>query len=294
MTARSNLLTAEAAARAKELEFFARTRVEGFLKGQNWSRRKGASTEFLQHRAYMPGDDLRRLDWRVFARTDRLVTREYEEFTNLDAVLALDTSGSMGYAGEAMSKIEFARHCAAMLAYLLNLQNDRFGFAALSARVTDFLAPSNGKRHLAELFRRMVSAAPAGETDMGACGAELLRRAGRKSVFVVFSDCFQEPAGLCRGLGMLRQQGHDVLVLHVFDPSETDLVFPGFTLFRDLETGQLDGADPMELREAYRDVCRAHSQALKDGLNSYGVEFAPLPVTAEWDVALAELLMRRR
>jgi len=137
-----HLLTPDAAALAKELEFFARTRVEGFLKGQNWSWRKGTSTEFLQHRAYVPGDDLRRLDWRVYARSDRLITREYEEFTNLDAVLTIDASGSMAYAGRGMSKIDFVRRCAAMLAYLLNAQNDSFGLAVVGERLDDYLRPS--------------------------------------------------------------------------------------------------------------------------------------------------------
>lgn len=289
----TDLLTPDAAALAKELEFFARTRVEGFLKGQNWSHRKGVSTEFLQHRAYMPGDDLRRLDWRVFARTDRLVTKEYEEFTNLDAVLALDCSGSMDYAGNGLSKVEFARRCAAMLAYLLNVQNDRFGLAVLSHKLTDYLPPSNGNKHMAELFRRMVSAPVADETDMAACAMELLHRLRNKSVFILLSDCFQDPEALCKGVGTLRQQGHDALVFHVYDPSETDLAFPGFTLFRDLETGQIDAADAMQIRQAYREVFQSHAQALRDGLASHGVEFYPFPVTEEWDLALARLLRKR-
>ena len=289
----ADLITPEAAAHAKQLEFLARTRVEGFLKGQNWSRRKGVSTEFLQHRAYMPGDDLRRLDWRVFARTDRLVIKEHEEFTNLDAIFALDCSGSMGYAGDGLSKIEFARHCAAMLAYVFNLQNDRFGLAALSHKMTDYMAPSNGKRHMAALFRRLASVPVGDETDMGACARELLRRAPRRSVFILLSDCFQDPQSLAKGVGALRQQGHDALVFHIYDPSETDLTFPGFTLFRDLETGQVDAADPMEIRRAYREVFQAHTEALRDGLASYGVEFYPLPVTEEWDAALARLLQER-
>jgi len=289
----ADLLLPDAAARAKDLEFFARTRVDGFLKGQNRSRRKGVSTEFRQHRAYVPGDDLRRLDWRVFARTDRLVVKEHEDFTNLDAILAVDCSGSMGYAGEGLSKIGFSRHCAAMLAYLFELQNDRFGFAALSDRMTDYVAPSNGRRHLAALFCRLVDAPVAGETSLGACARELLRRVRRKSVFIFLSDCFQAPEAVAKGVGVLSQQGHDVLVFHIYDLSEADLTFAGFTLFRDLETGRVDAADPMEIRQAYRQVFQAHTETLKDGLASYGVGLYPLPVTDDWDTALGRLLRER-
>ena len=289
----SELLTAEAAARAKQLEFFARTRVEGFLKGQNWSRRKGSSTEFLHHRMYAPGDDVRRLDWRLFARSDRLVTREYEEFTNLDVVLALDCSGSMSYAGDGMSKVEFARHCAAMLAYLLYCQNDRFGLAVLSDRLVDFVRPSAGKKHMAELFRRMVSTPVAGETALGACAPHLLPRLRRKSVLVLFSDCYEDPRALCRAVGTLHQQGHDAVVFHVYDDSETDLRFAGFTQFRDLETNQMDPADPAEIRQTYRQVFQAHAEALRNGLAAWGVEFYSLPVTEHWDAALARLLQER-
>ena len=122
---------------------------------------------------------------------------------------------------------------------------------------------------------------------------DLLRRASRKSVFILLSDCFQDPQALAKGVGALRRQGHNVLVFQIYDQSETDLTFPGFTLFRDLETGAVDAADPMEIRRAYREVFQEHQQALKDGLASYGVEFYPLPVTDEWEEALAVLLIER-
>src|SRR3954454_1116570 len=126
----SELLSPSAAARVRELELFAQTRSEVFLKGPTLSRYKGISAEFLQHRAYVPGDDPRHLDWRVLARTDRLVTREFEEFTNADIVPALDSPASVGWSQEPMAKGDFMLHCAAMLAWLGNSQNDRFAVAA--------------------------------------------------------------------------------------------------------------------------------------------------------------------
>lgn len=289
----SQFLTPEVAARAKQLELFARTRVEGMLKGQNWSRLKGTSIEFLQHRLYAPGDDLRSIDWRVSARRDRMVTREFEEFTNFDAILALDCSGSMDYQGEGMSKIEFARHCAAMLAWLVNAQNDRYGLALFSDKVTGVLAPSNGRKHMAELFRRIVAHPVAGETDFTVCTRQMLKRVRRRSVFLFFSDCFQDPEALTKSVGLLRLQGHDVLFFHIYDPSETDLAFSGFTQFVDLETKQIDAADPMEIRRAYQDVWTEHADKLERGFARFGIDFCPLPVQPNWDATLARLLRER-
>ena len=288
------LLPEEAAERAKELEFFARTRVQGFLKGENRSRFKGASTDFFQHRQYAPGDDLRALDWRVFARSDRLVTREYEEYTNLDVILGVDGSGSMAYPpGEPVTKIDFARRCAAMLAYLLNLQRDRYGLAVVSDKMLRFVAPRTGRKHLAEALKQLAAIAPAGETDLAACVRQLERRVRRKSVFVFFSDGYQDPDPFTRAIGGLQLSGHDVILYQVFDPVEADLPFAGFTLFRDLESGQVDSADAPQIREAYRTVFREHVRHLQDGCNRYGIEFHSIPVSSEWDKVFASLLMQR-
>ena len=295
----SELLSPAAAARARQLEFFARTRVEGFMRADNRSKLKGRSTDFLQHRAYQPGDDLRALDWRVLARSDRLVTRQYEEYTNLDVILGLDYSGSMGYGGETsgeeggLSKIQFVRHCAAMLTYLLNLQKDRFGLAVMADRVVDLLVPSTGRKHLARVLNRLMAHLPAGQTDLAPCVDRLARRVRRKSVFVFFSDCYQDPESLTRAIGTLRLAGHDAVLYHVYDPGEQDLAFSGFTLFRDLETGQIDAVDPPAVREAYRDVFRDHVHRLGQGTRRFGIEFHSLATSPDWDVVLAELLHAR-
>lgn len=289
----SDLLTTSAAARARQLEFLARTTVEGFLKGQNRAKLKGVSPEFLQHRMYMPGDDLRMLDWRILARTDRLVTREQQEFTNLDALLVLDSSGSMAYGREGMTKLEFAARCIAMLAYLFTQQNDRSGLALFGRKLQSFLPTGGGRKHLSEMFRRLSTATGDGETDMAGCAQFLLRQVTRRSVLLLFSDGYQDPDALVRGLSMLALKGHDVLFFQVYEPSETDLDFVGFTQFLDLESGQTDAADPVEIRQAYRDVFRDHQQRLRDGLLRAGVKFYPFPVQADYDLALAEIIRKR-
>ena len=286
----TDILTTSAAARARQLEFLARRTVGGFLKGQNRSKLKGVSPEFLQHRMYMPGDDLRMLDWRILARTDRLVTREQQEFTNLDALLVLDGSGSMAYGREGLTKLEFAARCIAMLAYLFTLQNDRSGLAVFGHRLDLFLPAGSGRKHLGEMYRRLSAVTGTGETDMVGCAQFLLRQVTRRSVLLLFSDGYQDPATLVRGLSMLALKGHEILFFQVYEPSETDLDFVGFTQFLDLENNQIDAADPVEIRAAYRDVFLEHQQRLRDGLLRAGIQFYALPVQADYDLALAQIV----
>lgn len=289
----TDLLTPSAAARARQLEFLAHKTVEGLLKGHNRSKLRGVSPEFLQHRMYTPGDDLRSLDWRVLARTDRLVVRQQQEFTTLDAVVVLDASGSMSYGRDGLTKFEFATRCSAMLSYLFTLQNDRCGLAVFGRQLASFLRPGGGRKHLAELFRRLLEAKGEGETDMGACAEFLLRQVSRRSVILVFSDGYQEPEALVRGFSLLALKGHEVLFFQVYDPSETDLDFAGFTQFFDLESGQVDAADPAEIRAAYAEVFRRHQAQLRDGLLRVGIQFHPLPVHEDWERTLAEIVRAR-
>ena len=287
------LLSVEAAARVKHLELFARSRVESHFKGGHRSRLKGHSTDFLQHRPYLPGDDIRALDWRVYARSDRLVIREREEFTTLDVNIVLDCSASMAYGSGEMTKFEFARHCAALVTYLVVNQRDRVGVTFASNRVLSFIKPGSGGKHLAEMYRQLLTHEPAGETDLAACTKQLLGFVNKRSLFILFSDCYQDPAALGKSLGILSQAGHDIIVYQTFDPAESELPFAGFTLFRDLENGQIDPADPQEVRAAYTEVFRKHTRDLKTLTPSYGIEFHPLPVTADWEAALAQLLHER-
>ncbi len=291
--AEPQLLDPHAAARARQLEFFARTRMEGYLKGPNPSRLKGQSSDFLRHRQYQAGDDLRHLDWRVYGRSDRLVIREYEEYTNLEVIIGIDCSGSMGYTNEGMGKLDFAVHAAAMLGFLLNLQKDRFGIARCSSKLEAFLRPSSGRKHLAQAMRYLASTEAAGETDFAACVHQLLPLVRRKSVFVFFSDCYQDPHALAKALGILRLQGHDVLLYQLYAQDEHELGFTGYTLFRDLETGVIDAADPMEIRAAYQQVVREHLEHLQAGCNRFGLEFHSIAVRDEYDDIMARLLRQR-
>ena len=286
-------LDPEIVASLGSMELRARAVVEGFLLGLHRSPWTGFSAEFSEYRQYMPGDDLRSLDWRVFARSDRLVTREYEEYTNLDVVIGLDASGSMGYGTLELNKIEFCRRCAAMICYLLMGQRDAFGLTILRDRVVRYLRPQSSRKHLVEVLRQLVEAQPTGLTDFAGGVEQLLNQVRRRSVFVFFSDCYQDPEPLTRALGMLAVRGHDVVLYQVYDPAEAELPFAGFTLFRDLEGEGLDAVDPLEIRRAYRDVFAEHTLRIKEGTSRFGTEFHSIPVSVAWDEVLAGLLRER-
>lgn len=287
------LLSADAAARVKKLELFARTRVENHFKGGHRSRLKGQSTDFFQHRPYLPGDDIRSLDWRVFARSDRLVVREREEYTSLDVQVVLDCSASMRFGSGAMTKFDFARHCAALLSYLVVNQRDRIGMALASNKLRLIARPGGGAKHMAELFHQLATSQPDGDTDIGACARELLQFVKRRSLIIFLSDCYQDPQALGKSLGILSRAGHDLIVYQVYDPAEADLPYSGYTLFRDVETGSIDPADPKEICSAYLEVFHRHLRDLKAISASYGIEFHSLPVTEDWEVAIAQLLHER-
>ncbi|MDA0839415.1 MAG: DUF58 domain-containing protein [Planctomycetota bacterium] len=289
----AQLLTSSAVARIKQLEIFARKRIDGYLKGANRSRAKGISTEFMQHREYQHGDDLRHLDWKVFARTDRLVTRVFEEFTNLDAILVVDFSGSMEFGERPMSKVEFALHCSAMLGYLCFLGQNRFGLASCAESITDFLPPKMGNRHLAEFYRKLVEMNVRGETDLKGCAMSLTNHVRRRSLIIAISDCYEDPEALTHALGQLVLRGHDVILYQIVHEDEQELTQTSFTLYRDMETGQMDGADPLEIRDAYRDVAFEHGRKLSDGATRLGIEYHQLTVTEDWDRVLALLLHKR-
>ena len=288
-----SLLSAEMVERLRQLELFSRLRVEGAMAGENRSRRIGQGMDFARHRQYFPGDNLRDIDWRILGRTDRLVVKQYEEQTNADMTVVLDTSGSMGYAGQSMSKMDFAVRCAAVLTYLMHLQRDSFSLVAFGASAADTVGRGSGRRHLRRVFEKLVALRPAGETRFAECFAQVELRLKRRGLVVVLSDFMDEPGALARAMARLRMASHDVIAFQVFDPSERDLEFVDFTRFRDLETGEAIGADPLAIRTEYRRQFERHQLAMKEACLAHAIDHVLLAVADEYDEAIGDYLRRR-
>ncbi len=289
----SSILTGDLVDRLRRLELFSRNRVVGNRTGDNASPLRGFSSDFLQHRQYFAGDSLRYLDWRVLAKSDRLVVKQFEELTNAPLYVLLDGSGSMGYAGVSYSKLEYAIRCAAILFYLMHLQQDTFGLWVFSEKVADRVPSGGSRRHLRHIFERLVSVQAAGETNFEGCLRQVEMQATRKGIVVVLSDFMAPPERLAKAMGRLRLRGHDLLVFHITDPTERQLDYVDFTRFRDLENGEVLGADPLTIGEEYTRQFDLHQLKLREECLAHGLDFVALPVSDDFETPMGDFLRHR-
>jgi len=289
----ASLLTGDLVERIKQLELFSRLRVEGSRAGENRSPHVGFSTDFVQHRQYFPGDNLRDLDWRALARTDRLVVKQFEELTNAEMTVVLDVSGSMAFAGQGMSKLEFAVRCAGILAYLMYVQGDSYALTLFGESAADHVARGSGRRHLRRVFEKLVAAAPRGETRFAECLRQVGARLTRKGLVLVLSDFMADPEPLAKALGRLRMRGNDVIAFQIFEPDEREMDFVDFTRFRDLEDGAVLAADPLLIQAEYRRQFDRHQLMLKEHCLAHAVDHVVLPVADEYDEVIGDYLRRR-
>ncbi|NIR28758.1 MAG: DUF58 domain-containing protein [Gammaproteobacteria bacterium] len=258
-TAPARFIDPQVLARIDNLDLIARVVVDGFISGLHKTVHLGVSTDFAEHRAYAPGDDVRHVDWRVFARTDRLYVKTYEAQTNADLSIALDVSASMGYGSGEVTKLDYARFIAAALAHLASRQRDRVGLATLDADVVEYVAPSGRRRDT--VLQALDRARAAGRGDLARALARLGERLARRGILVVVSDFYAPPQAAAVALDALRVRGHDVIALHVLDPLERDLDLPGPAVLEDLETGERLPVTPQG-RAQYRALVDAHVAAL--------------------------------
>jgi uncharacterized protein (DUF58 family) len=246
------------------LRMTARGMVEGARSGPHRSRIKGASVEFRQHRAYVPGDEPRRLDWRVLARTDRPFVREYDEETNLRCVVMVDCSGSMGYGREGQTKYDYAARLAAAFAYLLLGQTESVGMVMCAQGALEWVAPRGGAMQLAKVMDALEGSAPGGRSGMAEAMHEVAERMERRSVIIALSDFFEPVAPLRSGLAHLRHARHEVMALQIVDRHELDFPFKGWTRFRGMELEASRMCEPAMMRRIYRENFEKHRKSLKE------------------------------
>lgn len=288
MTAPVHFLDPKLLAGIGDLALLARTVVDGFLHGLHRSRRMGLSVDFAEHRPYQPGDDLRRIDWRVFGRTDRFYMKTYEADTNTDVVFVLDASGSMDFGSGPLTKFDYGRFLVACLAWLSQRQGDRVGLLTLGRDLVDIVPPST--RHLQLLLHTLGRARAAGEGRLPQTLDRVTEMRGRAGIVVLVSDCYEDPATLRKALGNLRARGQDVIVFHLLDPAERDLPYDMPGTFEDAETGAKLPLRPDELRERYRGLVAAHRADLKQGLTAANVEYVAVDTDQPLDAALRHYL----
>lgn len=292
-----------------DLELVARVVVEGVINGLHRSPHLGSSMDFAEHRAYMPGDDIRRIDWKLFARSDRHYVKEFEADTNANFTVLLDVSPSMHYGGSnerggTLSKLDYARYLAACLAYLSNSQRDRVGMVTFDDEIREFIPPS--AKHLNVVLHtldrlggapRPTSVAGSGTVRAPTALAALTRRIGesfrRRSMVLLISDFYEEPRAVLDALGYLRGKGNDLMVFHVLDQRELEFPFTDSANFVDLETGERMPVIPDYLRAQYRKLVAEHIAALGRVLGENRIDYALFETSRPLDHALFKYLSGR-
>lgn len=288
----------EVLSRISRLELRARHVVEGFVSGMHKSPYRGFSVEFANHRPYVSGDDLRHLDWRVYAKADRYFVKEYEEETNLRTHLLLDCSGSMGYPEHPgtgrMTKWQYAGTLAASLAHLLIYQQDGVGLTLFDSAVRKQLPVSMSRASLPAIGAAIESSAPAAKTDVGLLFAHLARSFPRRGMVVILSDLLTDVDSIVSGLQRFRYGRHDVLVLHVLDHDELAFPFADRILFEGIEDeGTETLTDPQSLRSSYLRALETHLSAIRRACLDHRIDYSLVSTAQPLDVALTTFLTTR-
>jgi uncharacterized protein (DUF58 family) len=267
--------------------------VEGFLNGLHKSPFHGFSVEFADHREYVPGDDLKYLDWALFARTDHYYVKRFEEETNLRCYIVLDRSASMAFGTGQLTKWDYSCFLATCLAYLVLRQQDAAGLALFGSKPGLFVPPRCRRSHLRQLMSVMVNNAPAGTTDVAASLRSVVRNLKRRGLVVLISDLIDDPVETLKAIRLLGSHRHDVIVFHVQDATELDFSFQGATLLRDMETGEEMEVDPASIRETYLQQMEELCAFYRKGLADLGIDYHLINTRQGYDQALSAYLNRR-
>jgi uncharacterized protein (DUF58 family) len=269
------------------LELLSRGVVDGFLSGKHRSTHKGGCGEFAEHRPYAHGDEIRRIDWQVYARNDRYFIRQFEEETNLQATIALDTSGSMGFGLSTVTKFEYTRRAAACLARLLLHQRDAIGAAILHEPTPVYVPPRQNAGHLQSILFALKHAQPKGAGSLAPFIRSCIPRMRRRGLFILFSDCFGDVDELTTALKVLRARGHDLLVFQVLAPEEIHFNFRHWSSFQSLEqAGMKLNLDPASIRDEYLHRMRAFLTRLEERITGIGGDYVRMTTGHD----LAEIL----
>jgi uncharacterized protein (DUF58 family) len=279
--------------RLSNLSLVARKVVEGFMAGHHTSPHRGSSVEFAQHRPYAPGDEMRKLDWKVFGRSDRLVVKEYIEETNLSLNLLLDASESMLFGSLDWTKFDYARWCAAAMAHLALGQRDTAGLVIFDAQHRLKVPPANGKPQEVAIIAALAAATPSGPTAVGGALDLLAPRLRHRGVTAVFSDFIDDIDTIMVGVKRLVHGGHEPILFQVLDPLELSFDFESLLKLQGFEDTGTHKIDPKAIREAYLEELQQHNKALARQARALSVDFLSISTAEPLDAVLSAYLARR-
>jgi len=278
-------------ARIGNLELVSRSVVDGFINGLHRSPYFGASVDFAEHRGYVPGDDIRRVDWRLYARTDRYYIKEYEADSNSNFAVLLDVSKSMGFGTRGITKLDYGRMLAGCLTYLVHRQRDRVGFVAFDDDIVEHVPPS--AKHMDTVLHVLDRLQPSKPGSLRAPLHKMAEHFGRRGVLVLISDLYEDPDQVLEAVGPLRFRGNEIVVFHLLDPAELDFSFTDPSAFEDLESGEQIPIVPEALGDQYRELVRAHITGLTERFTANRIDYTLINTSSPLDHALFSYLTTR-
>jgi uncharacterized protein (DUF58 family) len=292
----SGLLEPQQLAKISKMELVARQLMDGYVQGLHRSPHIGVALDFAQHRQYVPGDDVKRIDWRAFAKTERYYIKQYEQTTNLRAHLVLDASGSMAYRGpsDAMSKFRYGQYLAACLTYLVLHQQDTASLITFDKKIRDFLPSSSAPSHLMRILQTLDATQPREESGIAPILHEVAERINRRGLVIVISDLFDDAQPLIEALHHLRHKRHEVILLQVMSNDELEFPFRKWSLFESLERSDDKlRLDPATMRAIYLENVANHLKAIREAASRTNISHLLLNTSKPFDEALTTYLVQR-
>jgi len=287
------LLNPEVLEKIRTLNLRAKIIVKGFLTGLHESPYHGFSLEFKQHRPYYQGDPINRINWKLYARTERFYLKKYRAETNLSAFLLLDKSNSMNF-GKEISKFYYARTLAASLAYLLLQQNDSVGLVLFDSEIESFIPARSQTNHLKHLLGALSRNEPSGKTSISNVIFQLLPLIKKRSLFILFSDLLEEPEKVIKNINVMKAKKHEIIVFHILDREELDFSFRGESMFKDMEDSKTVQVDPENLRGIYRSKLDRFLSTYRNGFAPSRVDYFQVVTDVPYDRVLTEYLEKRK
>ena len=295
MAAAEKYLRPEVIRQVARLDLRAKFIVEGFLSGLHASPFQGFSVEFSEHRRYVPGDDLKDLDWNVYAKTGRHYVKRFKAETNMTGHLVLDLSGSMGYTyRQALTKFDYGVCLAAALGYLMVHQQDPVGLVTFDTRIQACLPPKSKRTQLGTILAVLANLKPSGKTDVAACLHQLAAMIRHKSLIMVFSDLLTDPEPVLESLHHLRHRGNEIILFHILDEAETHFPFEGIVEFQDVEEDRKLTLDAKGMRGDYLKALHDFKEHYREECFKANIDYVPMDTSVNFDRALMEYLLSRR
>jgi uncharacterized protein (DUF58 family) len=268
--------------------------VEGFIVGLHKSPYHGFSVEFAEHRPYMPGDEIKDIDWKVYGKTDRYYIKEYEEETNLRSYIFLDKSGSMGYSSKTISKLEYGKYLAASMAYLMLQQQDAISLTTFDSTVSRYYPPLAKRSHLNRILGELDKTEHNGKGNISAFLHERAEKINQRGLIILISDLFETPDKIIRALKHFRHYNHEILVFHVLDRQEKEFDFDSQTRFIDMENSGTIETEPWHIQKEYRNLVTEHIDKLQSACRNNHIDYIHLTTDQELGIALTEYLNKRK